>query len=641
MKYLITSITIALFVCSFSLKADETPSRQKVYSLVKQYQTTDWYSEQAIMWGEYLATNDQDGDAWLNFYTAKRMLKIYRQGVSHDDLVKIVEDMGKAIPNSFEFHYVSYWNGGNGTDPKLIEHLNKAYEIDPRRPELHDDFMSYYELNRDMDMLEQTAKKWLSSNDISTGLYAWNYNMLQSCEQNAILFTSGDNDTYPAIVLQHGLGIRTDVSVINAGLIAIDDYRNKWFAELDMPEMTKKYDDFEGWAEVEDAIIAHFKDNANRPIYFSISARPRLYEAFKDEIHNVGMAYKWSPKKFDNIAVLKRNYEKHFLTDYLKYDFQNDISQGVVDHMNGNYLIPLLTLHNHYNESEDPMAEETGDLIQRIAEKNNMEDQVAEVLNKTNRKHASSIGDPRVLTENFVKISDTLYAGKFEVSNKEYERFQMDLLKQKRYDDIQVAKAAEVNWKGLLSPGLFDDSESGLFEHGHPEDAGLPIVNVSYAAAELYCHWLTEVYNNMDSKKKKFDNVEFRLPSEKEWEYLAKSGKQESAYAWGGPYVRNAKGCFLANLDMTEVDKKAKAECAGEGPNNLDGGIFTVPVGSYLANDFGLFNMTGNVSEMIQSEGITKGGSWNTKAGIATLDAKESILTPSPEVGFRVIMIVK
>ena len=195
--------------------------------------------------------------------------------------------------------------------------------------------------------------------------------------------------------------------------------------------------------------------------------------------------------------------------------------------------------------------------------------------------------------------------------------------------------------KDSYPPGLFDDSESGLFEHGHPEEAGLPIVNVSYAAAELYCHWLTEVYNNMDSKKKKFDNVEFRLPSEKEWEYLAKSGKQESAYAWGGPYVRNAKGCFLANLDMTEVDKKAKAECAGEGPNNLDGGIFTVPVGSYLANDFGLFNMTGNVSEMIQSEGITKGGSWNTKAGIATLDAKESILTPSPEVGFRVIMIVK
>ena len=183
MKYLITTFTLALLVCSSGMKADETPSRQKVYSLVKQYQTTDWCAEQATLWGEYLAANDQDGDAWLNFYTAKRMLKIYRKGVSNEDLVKIVEDMGKAIPESFEFHYISYWNGGNGTDPKLIEHLNKAYEIDPSRVELYDDFMSYYELNRDIDMLESTAKQWLSSNDISPGLYTWNYNMLQSCEE--------------------------------------------------------------------------------------------------------------------------------------------------------------------------------------------------------------------------------------------------------------------------------------------------------------------------------------------------------------------------------------------------------------------------------------------------------------------------
>ena len=60
--------------------------------------------------------------------------------------------------------------------------------------------------------------------------------------------------------------------------------------------------------------------------------------------------------------------------DNLKCDFQNDISQGVVDHMNANYLTPLL---NHYTESEDPMEADSGSLIQPIAEKNHMEDQVA------------------------------------------------------------------------------------------------------------------------------------------------------------------------------------------------------------------------------------------------------------------------
>ena len=40
----------------------------------------------------------------------------------------------------------------------------------------------------------------------------WNYNILQSAEEDAILFTVGDNDTYPAIVLQHAKGIRNDVA---------------------------------------------------------------------------------------------------------------------------------------------------------------------------------------------------------------------------------------------------------------------------------------------------------------------------------------------------------------------------------------------------------------------------------------------
>jgi hypothetical protein len=381
MKRFFTSIALSLLVITAVL-ADDEPKRQTVYSLVKQRQTTEWYKEQADLWKKYLDEKPTDGDAWLNFYTATRMLKIYNQGVSQEDLNKLVDNMEKAIPESFEFHYVKYWNGGNGTDPSLVSHLQKAYELEPNRAELNDDFMSYYELKRDKENLEKVAKRWLASNDISPNLYAWNYNMLQSTEEDAILFTVGDNDTYPAIVLQHGKGIRTDVAVINTSLIAIKDYRNLWLKELGMPLMNKDFDDYESWTAFEADIINHFKTNTTRPIYFAISAHPRLYESFKDEIHNVGMALKWSPEKFDNIAVIKRNYEKKFLIDHLKVEFQNDISQGVADHANANYLISMLTLYNHYKESEDTKAEEMRLLIQRIAEKNNMEDKVESVIKK-------------------------------------------------------------------------------------------------------------------------------------------------------------------------------------------------------------------------------------------------------------------
>ena len=56
-------------------------------------------------------------------------------------------------------------------------------------------------------------------------------------------------------------------------------------------------------------------------------------------------------------------------------------------------------------------------------------------------------------------------------------------------------------------------------------------------------------------------------------------------YPWGNPYVRNAKGCMLANFKP------------GRGNFFDDGFAYTSPVQSYFPNDYGLFDTSGNVSE--------------------------------------------
>jgi sulfatase modifying factor 1 len=112
-----------------------------------------------------------------------------------------------------------------------------------------------------------------------------------------------------------------------------------------------------------------------------------------------------------------------------------------------------------------------------------------------------------------------------------------------------------------------------------------PVVGVNWAQANAFCNWRTGFWRSEREKNRQYFEGEFRLPSEMQWEWAARGGRNESPYPWGGPYLVNKKGCYLANFKPQRGNYAA------------DGGLYTVPVNSYWPNDYGLYNMSGNVAE--------------------------------------------
>ena len=130
----------------------------------------------------------------------------------------------------------------------------------------------------------------------------------------------------------------------------------------------------------------------------------------------------------------------------------------------------------------------------------------------------------------------------------------------------------------------FNDPYTQNYFH-HPAFDDYPVVGVNWKQAVAFTKWRTQIMNAFLRRIKEPILPEFRLPTESEWEYASRGGLEQSPYPWGGPYTRNAKGCFLANFKPLR------------GNYTADGGEKTIKTASYNPNSYGLYDMAGNVAE--------------------------------------------
>jgi len=233
-------------------------------------------------------------------------------------------------------------------------------------------------------------------------------------------------------------------------------------------------------------------------------------------------------------------------------------------------------LLEHYNEEEDQSEEPLIDWSQEIDWEDEETAQTLEEMylpgSETYYGHKQLDTRQLQYTYKWVRWKD---AAKYENKEENIGSF-IELEPVAVYPDTMV-------WVRDYTYSLNEPMTRQYFSHPAFDD--YPVVGIKWKQANAFAAWRTIFWNEWRSLHGESIVDDFRLPTEHEWEYAARGGRDEAPYPWGGPYVRNTKGCFLANFKP------------GRGNYPEDGGYYTVKVYSYAPNDFGLYNMSGNVSE--------------------------------------------
>lgn len=255
-----------------------------------------------------------------------------------------------------------------------------------------------------------------------------------------------------------------------------------------------------------------------------------------------------------------------------------------------------------------------------------------------------------------VWIRDKFYMDKTEITNESYREYLYWLNKHhgSESEEYKIALPDTLVWRDSLA---YNEPYVDVYFR-HPAYAKYPVVGISYEQAVNYCEWRSDRVNEfiyIDKNKVKWtpdmkfespvpNYVKYRLPTKEEWEYAARGGLKEADYPWGGYYLTNYKGEKMAaynsvgdeNIFYNDSLKILLVTPDGLKPVNLNGYAETpVTVGSYPPNEYGIYEICGNVAEMIAERGITKGGSHVLPGYHLRITFDSKYTKPTNDIGFR------
>ena len=231
---------------------------------------------------------------------------------------------------------------------------------------------------------------------------------------------------------------------------------------------------------------------------------------------------------------------------------------------------------------------------------------------------------------------------KEEVSNFSYHEYLASLKNNGKMEEYKLAFPDTTKW----NTSSFALSKYVQYYFSHPAYRQYPVVNVSKKQAEKYCEWLSQVWRKNTGN----ESIVFRLPTRAEFLRAANGSSVNRPYSWNSPYIRRNDGKFQCNFltvgsgaisrDSTGkliVVKNIPLDYMVAGVSE-DFADLTAPVRSFWPNEYGIYNLNGNVSEMISEGNTAVGGDWNSPGYDIRNQSTKKFTEANPTVGFRPVM---
>ena len=270
-----------------------------------------------------------------------------------------------------------------------------------------------------------------------------------------------------------------------------------------------------------------------------------------------------------------------------------------------------------------------------------------------------------------VQIDSNLFADSREVRNIDWREYQYWMGRVFWEEGIQNTLPDSSSWRRFSDSLSLEYTLNPNIEmyYRHPSYNTYPIVGVSYEQVVNYCKWRTDrvfesflikkgiIPVNPDQVHEEHFSVEnyfngkylgkipdfsipycaYRLPSKEEWEFLAYGGMEPSKYPYGIDLLRkdiqkdlNKDSLLFRYFHLTIRNNEVLKD-------SIIKHVMPSLTSKTLANNFGLYSMHDNVSEMVQEKGLAKGGSFASKMAFSQIKKDFSYDTTKAWLGFRCV----